>query len=268
MVEIYRNGFEKLVRYSPKFKQRMDELYQERGKLIHLKRVPIFSHLDDESFNLLLAKTNLRILNKGERLFEQNKQIDALYVIKDGYVRLSQKVDREELIQSYVSEGHCFGQEGMLLDGKWDQTGVASTWVEAIKITRADFREMVNKRADMFQKVLAGMPRASVMEGFGGAGVGKTSLVAMRPVVEQNYVQAESMLVMDMELCVRCGNCVRACEATHGGITRLVRRGITIARRKDVNEEGSRAIPPDPDLVPALQGPGVHDRLPDRRHYT
>ena len=124
---------------------------------------------------------------------------------------------------------------------------------------------MIKERPEVFKKVLASLQGApaSSSSGLGGTGVGKTSLLApnlrgeptpagpapeigktnllaIRPIVEQGYVGAQSMLVMDMELCVRCGNCVRACEATHGGITRLVRRGITIARRKDVNKEGSR----------------------------
>ncbi|PYS45438.1 MAG: hypothetical protein DMG13_32190, partial [Acidobacteria bacterium] len=140
-------------------------------------------------------------------------------------------------------------------------------WVEAIKISCADFLGLIKERPEVFKKVLASLQGApaSSSSGLGGTGVGKTSLLApnlrgeptpagpapeigktnllaIRPIVEQGYVGAQSMLVMDMELCVRCGNCVRACEATHGGITRLVRRGITIARRKDVNKEGSRQL--------------------------
>ena len=96
----------------------MDDLYHKRGKLIHLRRVPIFYGFDDESFGLLVAKATVRIYNKGDRLFEQDNRIDALYLIKDGYVRLSRKTGDAELIQTYLSEGHCFGQEGMLFPGK------------------------------------------------------------------------------------------------------------------------------------------------------
>lgn len=263
VVEIYRNGFERLVRYSSKFKQRMDELYDQRGKETHLMRVPLFSHLGDASFKLLLQKTKLRIYNKGEQLFEQGEEIDAFYLIKDGYIRLSQKLGGEEMIQAYVAEGHCFGQEGMIRPARWEQNGVAATWVEAIKISRGDFQDLIQSSPDTFARVLtgAGVIGAQAAAGLGGSGVGKTSLLAVipqpsaapaakdfgktnilaiRPIVEQGYVHAKSMLVMDMELCVRCGNCVRACETTHGGITRLVRRGITIARRKDPKKEGSR----------------------------
>ena len=275
VVEFYRNGFERLVRYSAKFKQHMDELYHKHGKLIHLKRVPLFAGLNDEAFALVMQKADLRLYGKDDYLFRQEQPIDALYLIKDGYVRLSQRLEREdrqggetrkitdEIIQSYVSEGHCFGQEGMITPGKWVQSGKCATSVEAIRIARDDFSALLQQSRMMAESILSALQilTSEAPSGLGGTGVGKsslitltvspraasagpeigaTNLVAMRPLIEHGYVDAESLLLMDMELCVRCGNCVRACEATHGGITRLVRRGITVARRKDVEKEGSR----------------------------
>ncbi len=275
VIEFYRNGFERLVRYSAKCKQHMDELYHKHGKLIHLKRVPLFAQLNDEAFALVLEKADLRIYRKDDYLFRQDQPIDALYLIKDGYIRLSQKLEKEdrqegeirkvkeELIQAYVSEGHCFGQDGMITPGKWDQSGKCATSVEAIRITRDDFLALLQQSRTMAKSILSALQilNSEPASGLAGTGVGKTSLVtltvgskatapgpdigatnlvAMRPLIEHGYVDAESLLLMDMELCVRCGNCVRACEATHGGITRLVRRGITVARRKDVEKEGSR----------------------------
>jgi len=43
------------------------------------------------------------------------------------------------------------------------------------------------------------------------------------------YVQAAALLVMDLDLCIKCDNCVKACESLHGE-SRLVRSGVTIGR--------------------------------------
>ena len=65
------------------------------------------------------------------------------------------------------------------------------------------------------------------------------------------YVQAAALLVMDLDLCVKCDHSVKACESLHGE-SRLVRSGVTIGRY----------------LVPVvcrpLRRPQMHEQLPHR----
>jgi len=42
-------------------------------------------------------------------------------------------------------------------------------------------------------------------------------------------IQADALLVMDLDLCINCDNCVRACESLHGQ-SRLIRNGIQIGK--------------------------------------
>jgi Fe-S-cluster-containing hydrogenase component 2 len=39
-------------------------------------------------------------------------------------------------------------------------------------------------------------------------------------------MEAQSLLVLDLERCTRCDQCVRACADAHEGVTRLVREGL------------------------------------------
>ncbi|RME00723.1 MAG: 4Fe-4S dicluster domain-containing protein [Calditrichaeota bacterium] len=43
--------------------------------------------------------------------------------------------------------------------------------------------------------------------------------------LERGWVQGRSILVIDLNLCTRCDECVRACAATHGGRPRFIREG-------------------------------------------
>src|SRR5271163_2659786 len=42
-------------------------------------------------------------------------------------------------------------------------------------------------------------------------------------------IQSDALLVMDMDRCIKCDNCVRACESLHGR-SRLIRNGVQIGK--------------------------------------
>src|SRR5207253_7626489 len=69
----------------------------------------------------------------------------------------------------------------------------------------------------------------------------KTSLAAAEKEIATGIVDAVNLLVMDMDLCVRCGNCSLACHKVHGQ-SRLLRRGIHIERPVKAGSSASQHV--------------------------
>jgi Fe-S-cluster-containing dehydrogenase component len=59
--------------------------------------------------------------------------------------------------------------------------------------------------------------------------VDKRVVMATGKEISTGIIDGMNLLVMDMDLCIRCGNCSLACHKIHGQ-SRLLRRGIHIAR--------------------------------------
>src|SRR5205085_2963246 len=44
--------------------------------------------------------------------------------------------------------------------------------------------------------------------------------------LSQGLMNAQSLLVLDLEKCTRCDECTKACADTHDGVSRLIREGL------------------------------------------
>ena len=62
------------------------------------------------------------------------------------------------------------------------------------------------------------------------------ALKAAEEEIATGIIDGSNVLVMDMDLCIRCGNCSLACHKVHGQ-SRLLRRGIQIERPVSIGKK-------------------------------
>ena len=117
------------------------------------------------------------------------------------------------------------GEVELLVDGieEWQVTTTSVGHSELVRIPSADFHGIIAAEGDLEPKLWEiAVDRIKEM-GFTRSHLHRSDLVDLS--LAKGLVQGNSVLVIDLETCTRCDDCVRGCASTHGGIPRFVREG-------------------------------------------
>jgi CRP-like cAMP-binding protein len=142
-LEMLRNVLDILKRGSKSFQAQLDANYRERALATHLRSLPLFAGLSDEFVDSLRERVELVRCKPGEVIVEQGEAADALYLVRIGFVKVSQRSAGGEVILQYLSKGDFFGEMGLLGAGVRTATCAALDHVELVRIAREDFDRMV-----------------------------------------------------------------------------------------------------------------------------
>ena len=218
VIEVPRRAFEYWMRKPGQFRNVMDQSYTERGLASHLRLFLDSPKIDSKAIAVLARRVKLRIFARDEPIVREGEEADSFYLIRDGYVRVVKRmVAGDQRTIAYLNDGGYFGEKEILSGGRRDYSVFATGKVEAIQVMRKDLITLMNydeSLADLFQGPAKKSNSDSFRDGF------------VNEVVELGIVKATSALVIHLDACTRCGNCVKACAELHDGISRLTRRGM------------------------------------------
>jgi Fe-S-cluster-containing hydrogenase component 2 len=114
--------------------------------------------------------------------------------------------------------------EDPLQAGRRTATCTAVDFVQLVRIKAEDFARML----DEFPSVSAGITEvARARRRMDLELLGRVQQASLQTFLEQELMQGQNLLLLDLNKCTRCDECVKACVATHDdGVTRLVRDGL------------------------------------------
>ncbi len=261
MLEIRWQGLRDLLRFDDHLRHHIDRIYRERTLATHLREIPIFRRLNDEQLKRVIEQTQFgtygdydwsgdykRLVKEGTRSPEKETIIaqegdypNGVVLIRSGFARLSQKFGHGHRTLNYLSAGSEFGLREIAHNWAHKDTVPFQHSLRVIGYTHV----IVVPAPVMEEIVLPTVPRDQLPEFFTPAELAGTEQSEsqqkldagakigpelMEFLTENRYFNGTSTMVIDMERCTRCDDCVRACASTNEGNPRFLRHGQTTGR--------------------------------------
>ena len=253
LLEIRWQALRDIRRQVDSFRNYIDTLYRERNLITHLREIEAFQHLDDEeikeiakhtlfesygnfdwhtSFKRKRAAGQLGPGAEESKIVAEGDYADGLLFIRSGFAKITKKVNNGSKTVSVISEGGIFGLEEILHNSKHDQTIAYQTGLSALGY--ADVLRVPTSIVE--QIVIPSLPnrvfqtmesklRFSVMSNADAASTSARDADFLEFSVDNRFINGTATMMIDLDRCIRCDECVHACANTHQGNPRFARHG-------------------------------------------
>jgi len=244
----------RLLRKLPKFGQVLDETYRKHGlgrvieDLTHEGR-----HANEAIVRKLREIGKFMVYGKHHVLCQETLPIENIVLIKSGWVRRVRGVPLDPASTGvavgmgqtigvdFLGAGNCLGLEGSDEPAPtWKYSASAMARTEVLEIPLAPLAGDPNLR-DQIVAAFAAFSTADDNPPSIEAVEDLRAMASAEAEITTGIVDGANLLVMDMDLCVRCGNCSLACHKVHGQ-SRLLRRGISITRPVAIGSERTQHV--------------------------
>lgn len=231
----------RLLRKLPKFGTALDKTYRNYGMSLALREIQQYAPelFSEDLLRRFADATRYVVYEKNHVLFQQGDPINRFVFVKQGWIRRIAGAEFNPFLAAsmmgldtslnvdFLGSGNCLGFEGMDRPAQWQYTGTVMTRTEVIEVAVSRLRN----DAELRQAITAALSGISLADDQPKPvePVDRRTVSAAAKEIETGIVDGVNLLIMDMDLCVRCGNCSLACHKVHGQ-SRLIRRGIQIKR--------------------------------------
>ena len=244
LVEIRWQGLRDLMRGDKSIKKHIDATFRNRAKWF-LHNTPIFSHLDNDRLAKLVEATEFqtygqydwagsfkRLANRNDDnkpnfdleplVANQGDHPNGVIIVRSGLGRLTRKYENSQKTIGYLGPGQVFGMDEIVAGWKSGSpcplkyslraigimtvVVIATPVVEELLLQDSRGRAHTDKvqKTSHFQRL-------------------NTDLVEF--FVDKRIINGTATMLIDVDRCTRCDDCVQACASTHNNNPRFLRSG-------------------------------------------
>lgn len=249
LLEIRWQGLRDIMRYDRHggLKRYIEDVFRDRALSTFLRAEPLFRNLDDDQMDRLVREAEFEtfgnydshqpfkeLAKQGAELNLANEPFVAregeypngVVLIRSGLARISERYHNGYRTVGYLMPGQSYGFQEIAAG--WKQESASPL---RYSLTAIGYLNVVVIPTVLVEELL--------LES-GIAPPGSESSLREKPVeedirqldshlvdflVDNRYVQGTATMLIDLDRCTRCDDCVRACAMTHDGNPRFIRHG-------------------------------------------
>lgn len=261
LLEIRWQGMRELARFDRGFRQFLDQQYRRyrlpallqqqpilaglsKDKLEHLATVAEFDNFGTMDWKSPVDSDQLmsRVEQSEPLIIQEGDYANAIILVRAGYARKSKAYGHSERALDYLRQGDSYGFQE-ILDGIHCRSQSVSKSSEAIlpryscTIRAVGYTDIVRIPARELEQILQLSPEEQL------ANPAKSSFSSRLPVsqqhellvheatdlleffIDQRFIYGTQTMLINLDRCTGCDDCVRACASVHDQNPRFIRHG-------------------------------------------
>lgn len=260
LLEIRWQGLRDLMRRTDALRQHIEQLYRENSLRVHLRETPLLAQLPTAQLEAVAEATVFETHGNFEwhatfesaddappqdaiisepLIVEEDTPCDGLVLVRSGFARLSHRYGAGHRTVAYLGKGQVFGLTEAIESYQTKQPASlqnslrALGYVDVVRIPQRVLEQHVFPvvpeplLAEVAQKhaVQCSHHHCDLPGGPLGGEQGQVETDLLEFLVERRFINGPQAMVIDLDRCTRCDDCVRACAATHDNNPRFIRHG-------------------------------------------
>jgi Fe-S-cluster-containing dehydrogenase component/CRP-like cAMP-binding protein len=254
LLEIRWQGLRDLMRFNDEMQTYVDHIYKKNALATYLRNIPVFANLSKDAFEEVKQKTEFRTYGdytwsgtykerakagyapvKDTIIAEEGDYPNEVIMIRSGFGRVTRKYGNGHRTLDYLGAGRYYGLAEIAHN--WRNPGAPVPlqhtlrvigYTHILKIPTKVMEDLVLPtipKANLPPLILAEeLPAARSVQGDAAT---KIDPDLQEFLTENRFFNGTATMVIDLDRCTRCDDCVRACAATHDNNPRFLRHGPT-----------------------------------------
>jgi Fe-S-cluster-containing dehydrogenase component/CRP-like cAMP-binding protein len=254
LLEIRWQGLRDIMRRTPAIREYVEQQYRENSLRVHLRETPLLKNLPDEIVEKISAATVFESYGNfdwysdfgpGHRrdaaeqiaaeplIAEEGEMPAGLLLVRSGFARVSVRHGHGHRTLTYLGKGQVFGWEELAAaqaSGKevfWQQSLRAVGYVDVLRIPADVVRELIIPNCRLRITECGISENGGHQSAFGNpkSDISDADSRRLDFLADRRFLNGTETMLINLDRCTRCDDCVRACAATHDNNPRFIRQG-------------------------------------------
>jgi Fe-S-cluster-containing dehydrogenase component/CRP-like cAMP-binding protein len=255
LLEIRWQGLRDMMSRTPALSRHIEELYRENSLRVHLRETPLLAQLPTDVLEAVVAATKFEThgnfdwqanFDPAQRMIpeaiiaepliaEEGSTCDGILLVRSGFARLSHHFGHGHRTIAYLGKGQVYGLAEAIQTARDGQPVMMSNslralgYVDLLRIPQAILDQYVfpNFSREELTQVATKYATYGIQDlPYDSAEDSSTiDTPLLEFLVERRLMNGIQAMVIDLNRCTRCDDCVRACAATHDNNPRFIREG-------------------------------------------